>query len=56
MNKVVTPTHAITSWLLVQTALPYNAMVKGEDGLTPWGRARGREFRQQSVGFGESVL
>ena len=56
LNKVIPPTHAVTSWLLEHTALVYNAMIKGDDGLTAWGRVRGRSFRQQLVGFGESVL
>ena len=31
-------------------------MVRGEDGLTPWARVRGRPFGQQLLGFGEAVL
>ena len=56
IQKVVPVTHPLTAWLLEHTALLYTAMVRGEDGHTAWGRARGRAFRQQLVGFGESVL
>ena len=56
LGKSIPPSHAITSWLLEHIAMTYNAMVKGDDGLTAWGRARGKSFRQQLVGFGECVL
>ena len=29
---------------------------RGADGLTGWARARGRNFAQQLIGFGEKVL
>ena len=56
LNKTIPPSHAITSWLLEHTSLVYNTMVRGDDGLTAWARARGRSFRQQLLAFGESVL
>jgi len=36
--------------------LPLNALKVGEDGMTPWMRARGRPFRQRLIGFAETVL
>ena len=48
--------HPLSSWLLEHTALLLNASLRGEDGLTPWARVRGRAFGQRLIGFGESVL
>ena len=49
-------THAVIPWLLEHTALILNTAVRGEDGLTPWTRVRGRPFGQQMLGFCEGVL
>ena len=56
INKLIPATHALTAWLVEHAALLYTASVRGEDGHTAWGRARGRAFRQQLLGFGEAVL
>ena len=56
INKLIPATHALTAWLVEHAALLYTASVRGEDGHTAWGRARGRAFRQQLLGFGETVL
>ena len=42
--------------MLEPTCLLLSVMVRGEDGLTPWARARGRAFHQQLVGVAECVL
>ena len=33
-----------------------NVKCRGQDGLTPWQRVRGRPFNQPMLGFGEMVL
>jgi hypothetical protein len=48
--------HPVSSWLLEHVSLLLNACVRGEDGLTPWARVRGRAFGQRLIGFGERVL
>jgi hypothetical protein len=48
--------HPVMAWLLQHTTLLLNARVRGQDGLTPWARARGRPFNQRLVGFGEIIL
>ena len=56
INKLIPVDHPLVAWMLEHTYLVLNVMVKGEDGITPWHRARGRPFRQPLIGFGESVL
>ena len=56
IDKAIPFDHALTSWMIEHASLVVNAMSKGEDGITPWHRARGRPFRQPLLGFGESVL
>ena len=56
VQKVIPVNHALVPWILEHAALLLNTMVRGQDGATPWARARGRPFRQQLVGIGESVL
>ena len=56
INKYVPVSHALVPWIMEHTALLLNTVVRGEDGLTPWARARGRPFRQHLLGFGEGVL
>jgi hypothetical protein len=48
--------HAVVPWLLGHTCLLLNVKTRGSDGLTPWARARGRNFAQKLLGFGEKVL
>ena len=48
--------HPLIPWILERTTLLLNVMVRGQDGVTAWERARGRPFRQQLVGIGESVI
>ncbi len=55
VGQVIPVNHPLTSWLLEYTALTLNACVRGDDGLTPWARARGRAFGQRIIGFGEYV-
>ena len=56
LDKYIPVTHPVVPWLLEHTALVLNTLVRGEDGLTPWTRIRGRPFGQQLVGFCEAVL
>ena len=48
--------HPIMAWLVSHTCLLINALVRGEDGLTTWSRARGIASGQRPIGIGESVL
>ena len=48
--------HPIVSWLLEHAALLLSAVVRKDDGTTPWFKVRGRPFAQPLVAFGESVL
>ena len=43
-------------WMMVHVSLLITACKTGEDGKTPWSRARGRGFGQRLYSFGESVL
>ena len=56
IGKVVPVGHPIAAWLLQHVCLLLNALKVGEDGMTPWMRARGRPFRQRLMGFAETVL
>jgi hypothetical protein len=47
--------HPIMHWLLMHAAHLYNIMKVGNDGLTPWTRARGRPFNLPLCCFGEQV-
>ena len=47
--------HPIMAWLLEHTAMILNASVRGDDGMTPWARVRGRSFGHRLFGFGELV-
>ena len=48
--------HPITAWLIEHTCMVLNTKVRGDDGKTPWARARGRPFGMKEYGFGECVL
>ena len=48
--------HALIPWLLEHTCLLINVKTRGADGLTGWARARGRNFAQKLIGFGEQIL
>ncbi len=56
INKFIPVDHPITAWMLEHVCLLLNTMVRGTDGLTAWGRVKGRSFGQQLLGFGECVL
>ncbi len=48
--------HPILAWLLRHVAFLQNILVKGDDGLTPWTRVKGRPFALRLTGFGEWVF
>ena len=48
--------HPLVPWLLEHTALLLNITTRGEDGLTPWARVRGRAFKHRMFCFGEGVI
>ena len=56
LDKLIPITHALVPWILEHTALLLNVLVRGDDGLTAWARARGRPFAQQMLGIAEAVL
>ena len=56
IGKIIPIGHALIPWLLEHTTMLLNAKCRGQDGLTPWQRVRGRPFNQHMLGFGEMVL
>ena len=56
LDRKIPVDHAIIPWLLEHTCLLINVKTRGADGLTGWARARGRNFSQKLLGFGEKVL
>ena len=48
-------THPIISWLVAHSAVVRNLQVQGEDGFTPFQRARGTSGPQKFVQFGKSA-
>ena len=48
--------HPLAAWLTKHACHLMNAIVRGDDGLTAWERARGRPFAQRLIGFVESCL
>ena len=56
LGKFIPIQHALIPWLLEHTCLLLNAVVRGEDFITPWARARGCPFGQALFGFAEVVL
>ena len=48
--------HPLLSWLTEYSAWMCCTMRKGDDGLTPFHRARGRPFTKRLITFGETVL
>ena len=56
LGKFIPIGHASIPWLLQHTCLLMNVAKRGSDGLTAWARARGRAFRQKTLGFGETVM
>jgi len=47
--------HPVVHWLLRHVCTLHNALKVGDDGYTPWIRARGRPFNQQLCCFGEQI-
>jgi hypothetical protein len=56
VGKKIPDGHPLMAWLMEHAALLLNVTVRGEDGLTPWGRVRGRAFNQRLFGYGGSVI
>ena len=56
IGKYIPVDHAVMPWMVEHVCLLLNVLVRGEDGITPWQRVRGRPFNQQMLGFGESIL
>ena len=56
INRRIPVDHALIPWLLEHTCMLINVKTRGPDGLTAWARARGRNFAQKLIGFGEKVV
>jgi hypothetical protein len=56
IGKYIPVDHAMMPWMVEHVCFLLNVLVRGEDGITPWQRVRGRPFGQRLLGFGESVL
>ena len=56
LGKLIPVAHPVSAWLLEHCCMLNNALLKTDDGLTPWIRARGRPFNKNLVGFCEQVL
>ena len=56
LQKYMPINHALTPWLLEHVSMIINSRCRGSDGMTPWQRLKGRNFRQMILGFGENIL
>jgi len=56
IGRTIPVDHPVIPWLLEHTCLLMNVKTRGADGLTGWARARGRNFSQKLLGFGEKIL
>jgi len=56
IGKKIPVNHPIMSWMMEHVALLLSAIVKKDDGQTPWRKVRGRPFNQPMLGFGEAVM
>ena len=56
LDKSIPIDHPVVAWMLRHACLILNTLTRGEDGISAWARVRGRAFRQQLVGFGETIL
>ena len=54
--KLIPITHPLVPQIFQHVALLLNAVERGEDGRTPWDRARGRPCKQHILGIAESML
>ncbi len=56
LERYIPVDHPIVAWMMEHVCLLLNTTVRGTDGLTVWARVRGRNFNQQLLGFGESII
>ena len=56
IGKIIPVAHPVSCWLLEHVCMQITALLRTDDGLTPWIRARGRPFNKSLLGFAESVL
>ncbi len=56
LGKKLPNEHPLVSWLAEHVTTLLNIRSRGQDGLTPWTRARGRPYSQTTYCFGESVF
>ena len=47
---------AIVPWLVIHSARTFNRFSVGPDGLTPYRRWKGKDFRRDIAEFGEVVM
>ena len=53
LGKLVPLDHPLIAWMLEHASTVRCAMVRGDDGTTPWQKARGRAFAMEAIGFAE---
>jgi len=56
LGRSIPVNHPILAWLLRHVAFLQCILVKGDDGLTPWTRVKGRPFALRLTGFAERVF
>ena len=53
IGRKVEVDHPLMAWLIEHTSILRCAMVRGDDGMTPWNKCRGRPFNMATLCFGE---
>ena len=56
VGKTIPQVHPLFSWLVEYCAWMLRVRNRGEDGLTPYQRVRGRDYGKRLLPFGEVVL
>ena len=56
IGQVIPSKHPLTSWILEHACFILNAVATGTDGLTPWARARGRNFNGKLYSIAEQIF
>ncbi len=56
LGRTLPATHPVTAWMLEHAAFLRNILAIGDDGLTAWNRARGRDHGLDLYEFGETIL
>ena len=54
ISQTIPIKHPLVPWLMEHTAFLLNAVVRGDDGHTPWTGVRGRPFHKYMLGIPSS--